>query len=125
MAEDAGGAWVSAPIPLRAQPVTSPPEFGNYNISAKLVDLTAVGVGTYDSVDQGNRYSRGANISINFVSETTASVVVAIQGKDTTTGTYYDICATNALTAVGFTLMGIAVRKRPKFLGISRLLTKI
>ena len=100
-------ALLSAPIPLQAQPVTSPPEFGNYNITAKLIDLTAAGVGTYDSADQGNRYSRGANISINFVSETTASVVVAIQGKDTTTGTYYDICATNALTTVGFTLMTV------------------
>jgi hypothetical protein len=100
-------ALLLAPIPRRAQPVTSPPEFGNYNITAKLVDLTAAGVGTYDSADQGNRYSRGANISISFISETTASVIVAIQGKDTTTGTYFDICATNALTAVGFTLMTV------------------
>ena len=36
-----------------------------------------------------------------------ADYIQVIQGKDPTTNTYYDICATNALTTVGFTLMTV------------------
>jgi hypothetical protein len=99
-------ALLSVPIPLRAQPVTAGPEFGNWN-SPALVTLTNSGTGTFDSVDQANRYSRGANVYVNITAETTASIVVALEGKDQSSGSYYDVCVTGAITTTGFTVMSV------------------
>ena len=74
-------ALLSAPIPLQAQPVSTSPEFGNWN-SPALVTLTNSGAETFNSQDMANRNSRGANVFVNITTETTASVVVALQGAD-------------------------------------------
>jgi len=99
-------ALLSAPIPLQAQPVSTSPEFGNWN-SPALVTLTNSGAETFNSQDMANRYSRGANVFVNITTETTASVVVALQGADQSSKSYFDVCVTGAITTTGFTVMSI------------------
>ena len=72
-----------------------------------LVTLTAQGAGTVASVDLPNSYFRGALVSVNLTTMTTATVVVHVQGKDPLSSVYYDIFTSQSLTTTGFTALEV------------------
>jgi hypothetical protein len=64
-----------------------------------LLVLSAQAAGTVTSGDRTNAAWRGAIVTVNLTTMTTATLVVHIQGKDVGSGKYYDILASQSLTA--------------------------
>ena len=80
---------------------------GNVDTGA-LVTLTAAAVGG-NSADQVNSNGRGLQVGINITAATgtTPVLVVTVQGKDTASGTYYNLLVSANIVAAGFTLLTV------------------
>lgn len=74
-----------------------------------VLTLTAQGAGTVTSPDQINPAGSGIKlvIDITALTGTTPTVAVTLQGKDTTSGKYFTILASAALSAVGTTVLTV------------------
>lgn len=71
------------------------------NIDAQVVSLSAVTVSGV-SADQTNYNGKGIQlvVDVTALTGTTPSIVVTIQGKDTTSGKYYNILTSASITTV-------------------------
>ena len=78
-----------------------------HGISKSLIDLAAGAVATYLSKDQPNVHCRGVEVVVDVTALTGASVVVTIEGKDPTSGKYYTLLASAALTGTGTTVLTV------------------
>ncbi|SRR5579885_18738 len=81
--------------------------FGNEQ-NPKVTTLTTQGAGN-GSTDYVNGYGRGVKVVINItaISGTSPTLTVTIQGKDPTSGQYWTILASAALTATGTTVLTV------------------
>ena len=77
--------------------------FGSNLDTNALIALSSQGPGQITSSDQVNTNFRGLILGINLTTVTSASVVVALRGKDAASGQYYTIFQSAALTTVGLT----------------------
>ena len=99
-------ALLSAPIPLQAQPVSTSPEFGNWN-SPALVTLTNSGAETFDSQDMANRYSRARMFLSTSPPKRQQVLWLRYRARIQSSKSYFDVCVTGAITTTGFTVMSI------------------
>lgn len=80
-------------------------ETGNTAVAALA---SAARTASVNSTDLTNINCRGAHFAVDVSSITdTPSIVVTIQGKDELSGIYYDLLSSNAITAVGTTILKI------------------
>lgn len=77
------------------------------NANIALLTFTAQGAGTVNSTDQTNCTGRGVVVVVDLTTMTTATVVVTIQGKDTTSGKYYTLLGGATLATTGTTAMAV------------------
>lgn len=78
------------------------------NSEFSLLTLTTASVGV-NSADMGNRSASGIKLFINItaITGTTPTLTVTLQGKDSTSGTYFTMLASTALNATGFTVLTV------------------
>jgi hypothetical protein len=78
------------------------------NVEATLL-ASAERIATTSSADQTNYNGRGCAVTFDFTVETDAgvSIVVTVEGKDSTSGKYYTILASAAITGVGTTVLTV------------------
>lgn len=94
---------------MARQHVTNPatniaePETGNWETGALLTPATT----SVNGLDQTNSNAKGLIVIVDITAITGTSVTVTIQGKDPTSGKYYTILASAALTATGTTVMRV------------------
>jgi len=77
------------------------PQLGNYDVGP-LITAAAQATGTVNSQDQVNFTSAGVNCFLNVTATSgSPSYNFAIQGKDTTSGVYYDVVRSSANATSG------------------------
>lgn len=77
-----------------------------FNVHYNVLNVVAQTV-TSTSPDFKNEWGRGAKVYINMSAAGTGSVTFTIQGKDSTSGTYYTILASPAVVANGFSVLTV------------------
>lgn len=60
-----------------------------------------------NSADVANNYYRGAHIIVTTTGYVSGNYTVTVQGKNTSTGNYYDLLVSSAITANGQTILKI------------------
>ena len=81
---------------------------GSYHNEIVTVLPSAARTTSVNSEDIENMQCRGAKVVVDITSITaTPSLTVKIQGKDHTSGKYYDILTSAALTATGTTVLTV------------------
>lgn len=90
---------------LRADPatgaaITAPP----YDLSLLAQAAQAATTATPDQTNVG---ARGVKVFVNITAIGTGSITVQIQGKDPASGVYYNLLASAALIANGFTVLEV------------------
>jgi hypothetical protein len=103
------GLVVAGLVALHATPVPAQSSgYYNQDTTTPLITLTAAGAGTTNSADQFNGFGKGLQLGVNISAKSgTISLVVNVQGKDASSGVYYNLCSTAALTGTGFTQMTV------------------
>lgn len=80
---------------------------GRDNVDATLLS-SAARTATVASADQANETRRGVNVLIKVTAIVSSpSVVFTVQGKDATTGDYYDLLSSAAITGTGTTVLRV------------------
>lgn len=81
---------------------------GQNSATGALLTLAAQGTGTVNGTDQSNPSQRGLHLVIDITAVGgTPTLTVTIEGKDPTSGKYYTILASAALSAVATTVLKV------------------
>lgn len=81
--------------------VVTQPQPGNYDTNV-ILTMVASGAGTFNSIDQVNFNGAGGNCFLNVTSTGgSPTYTLAIQGKDTGSGTYYTLAISNPAATAG------------------------
>lgn len=78
------------------------------NTVEELITHSAASAGVNGS-DMKNAYARGVHVVVDVtaITGTSPTLTVTIQGKDPNSGKYYNLLVSNALTAVGTTVLRV------------------
>lgn len=81
---------------------------GNFDAQTTLITISGMVAGSQNA-DQVNYNGRGVKLGINVtaIAGGTPNLVVTIRGRDVVSGQYYNILASAAITATGFTTLTV------------------
>lgn len=99
----------SGPYSVDAVSGTAQAASGALNVdTGALITLAAQGAGTVNGTDQINQSLRGLHLVIDITAVGgTPTLTVTIEGKDATSGKYYTLLASAALSATGTTILKV------------------
>lgn len=72
-----------------------------------VMPATAQTAAQVNSPDIANNYYRGVHVIVTVTGYVSGSYTVTVQGKNTTTGSYYDLLVSAAITANGQTVLKV------------------